>query len=285
MTMFRYDRATKWLIQHHGDKILWLGGVRAVESWRPLQAELVQPRQLPDGLLEVRQAGQPQADLFILEIATYPDQRVAAQVSDNLALVYLDRHVLPEVLVVVLHPKGNLRAPGGLDLRSRLGMTSWQMGWQVVDLWTLPAEALLATEDPGLMPWATVSHFDGPPDPVFRRCREVIEQKARPAEVGNLLAVCQVLAGLWYNDPALLAIFGGKEAMIESPVLQGLIAEKVAEQMHRAILETLEDRFGPVPTEVTTALHAITDADRLRALIRLVVRCPDMEAFRQQLGP
>jgi len=38
-----------------------------IEAWRPAQAELVQPRQLPDGLLEVRLQGEPQDDLFLLE--------------------------------------------------------------------------------------------------------------------------------------------------------------------------------------------------------------------------
>ena len=42
--MFEYDKSSKWLIQKHGNGILYLGGVRKVHSWRPLQAELVQPR-------------------------------------------------------------------------------------------------------------------------------------------------------------------------------------------------------------------------------------------------
>ena len=56
--MHDYDRSSKWLIQHPGVSILRLGGVTGVQSWRPLQAELVQPRQTPDGLLEVHLADQ-----------------------------------------------------------------------------------------------------------------------------------------------------------------------------------------------------------------------------------
>jgi hypothetical protein len=33
-----YDRSSKWLIQHHGDSLLRLGGLRDVRSWGPLQA-------------------------------------------------------------------------------------------------------------------------------------------------------------------------------------------------------------------------------------------------------
>jgi hypothetical protein len=55
--MQEYDKSSKWLIQHHGDSILRLAGVRDIVAWRPLQAELVQPRRLPDGLIEVRLLG------------------------------------------------------------------------------------------------------------------------------------------------------------------------------------------------------------------------------------
>ncbi len=48
-----YDKSSKWLIQHHGDSMLWLAEVKNIRAWRPAQAKLVQPRRLPDGLLEV----------------------------------------------------------------------------------------------------------------------------------------------------------------------------------------------------------------------------------------
>ena len=62
--MAEYDKSSKWLIQHHGDSILRLAQVRDIESWWALQAELVQPRQLPDGLLEARIRGQAEPHLF-----------------------------------------------------------------------------------------------------------------------------------------------------------------------------------------------------------------------------
>ncbi len=65
-----YDRSSKWLIQHHGDSILRLGGVGGVKSWRSLQTDLVQPRRLADGLLEVYFLDQTDPSPFIVEIAT-----------------------------------------------------------------------------------------------------------------------------------------------------------------------------------------------------------------------
>ncbi len=63
--MHEYDRSSKWLIQHHGDSILRLAGVRDIAEWRPLQAELVQPRRLPDGLIDVRCQGQAETVPFV----------------------------------------------------------------------------------------------------------------------------------------------------------------------------------------------------------------------------
>src|SRR5580704_12993585 len=103
-----YDRSSKWLIQHRGDAILRLGGVTDIQAWRPLPAELVQPRQLPDGLLEVLLVGEADPDLYIVEIATYPEERIQEQVLRDMLLVYLDRRVLPEVLTLVLCPRGNV---------------------------------------------------------------------------------------------------------------------------------------------------------------------------------
>ncbi len=86
-----YDKSSKWLIQHHGGSILRLAGVEKVAAWRPAQAEVVQPSQMPDGLLEVRLEGEAHDDLFLLEVATYLERRVEDQLTRDLMLVYLDR--------------------------------------------------------------------------------------------------------------------------------------------------------------------------------------------------
>lgn len=150
---FPCDRSSKWLIQHHGHVILRLGGLQGPFTWQPLQAEVVQPRQLPDGLLEVRIAGRPEACYFILEIESYPDRELAEQILRDLTLVYLNRGVLPEVLVLVLRPKGNVQAVERIEHQSPLQWTQWQARWRVVELWTLSAEECLAIDEVGVIPW------------------------------------------------------------------------------------------------------------------------------------
>jgi hypothetical protein len=282
--MQEYDKSSKWLIQHHGDSILRLAGIRDIDSWRPLQAELVQPRQLPDGLIEARLSGQDRPSLCVLEVATYPDARVIKQVTRDAALVFLDRDVLPEVLVLFLHPKGNVEAADSTTLNSPLGWTKWQASWKTVELWNLPAEVLLAVGDVGLIPWVPLAKFDGPPEPIFRQCRARIDEDAPANEKENLLAVTQVLAGLRYNDPNLFQLFGGRQAMIESPVLQELKAEWTRETTCNAIARVLAARFRVDAKSLEAELKSVDD-DHLGNLVELAATCPNLESFRMQLSP
>ena len=47
---------------------------------------------------------------FRPRIATYPDARLDEQVLRDMTLVYLDRRGHPDVITLILHPKGNLQA-------------------------------------------------------------------------------------------------------------------------------------------------------------------------------
>src|SRR5271156_819371 len=108
--MQEYDKCGKYMVQQHGNAILWMGGVRHVGVWKAVQAEPVQVRQLPDGLLEVTGPGLALPDIFILEIASYPDARVPSQAARDAAIIFLQRGIVPELIVLFLHEKGNVAA-------------------------------------------------------------------------------------------------------------------------------------------------------------------------------
>jgi predicted transposase YdaD len=275
-----YDRSSKWLIERRGNAILYLGGIRDIQSWRSLQADVVQPRRLPDGLLEVYLHGRQEPDLYLVEIATYPETRVATQVLDDMLLVLLNRRLVPEVLTLVLRPRGNLRVAGTQHLTSRQGWTSLQISWRVVELWTVPADELLAANDVGLIPWVPLTQFQGPPELILEECRRRIDQQAPANERANFLAVTQVLTQLRYNEPGLLSIFGGSRIMIESPLIQELMADKT----RKIILRILSDEFGSVPLDIQTALQGIQDEARLEDLAAWAARCRDLNAFRARLS-
>jgi hypothetical protein len=110
-------------------------------------------------------------------------------------------------------------------------------------------------------------------------CRDRIEQLAHPDDQATLLTMTQVLAQLRYSNRDLLALLGGKKTLIESP----LIDELVAETKQDMIVELLKDRFGEPPIELTTQLRAIQQDKKLTELHLLAAKCPDLEAFRARL--
>ena len=227
--MHENDKSSKWLIEHHGDSILRLEGVRGIEWWRSLQAELVQSRRLPDGVIEAKLRRKAKPARVLVEISTYPYRRRSKQVVEGTVLSYLDRGELPEALTLVLHPGGRKRVVVAADLASPYGWTRLHLEWKVVELWTIPAADLLAADDVGLIPWVPLAKIDGPPEPIFRECRARIDRDAPRGNRQNLLAVTQFLAHLNYNDPRLFQVLGGRKAMIESPVLRELIRRRRGE--------------------------------------------------------
>jgi hypothetical protein len=175
-----FDPSSKWMLERYGSSFLYLGGARSVVSCRTIAAEVVQPRKLPDGLLEARFADSAKARLVLMEVATYPDKRVVEQVRDDIRLVRQARGVLPEALVLCLAQRGRYRVPRQAEERSPLGWTSETLSWNVVELWTPSAEELLAAPSVGAVPWAPLARYDGPPEVLLRRCRDRIDRKAAP---------------------------------------------------------------------------------------------------------
>lgn len=290
-----YDRSSKWLIQHHGDALLHLAGIDAISRWAPLQAEVVQPLQLPDGCLEVQLVGADAPIYLVLELATYPERRVTEQLVRNALLVRLDRGKLPELIVFVLRPKGKVAVTGSFEEASHLNLTGLTLRWKVVELWNLSAEVLLERREPGLAPWATLAHYEGSPESLLKRCREIIDSEARPGERTNLLAVTQVLARLRYNDLDLLSILGGRRVMIESPLIQEIVEEAEARGEARgeirgevrgmagALITVLRTRFGSVPEELEAVLCGISDEKVLDSLLQHASQCRSLTSFRTRI--
>lgn len=277
------DRSAKWLLTHHGDAVLRLGGLTGFTAWTPLAAETVAPRRLPDGLLEVRFPGAPGPTLVLVEIETYPDSTADRQVLDDLMLIAVDRNTVPEVVSLVLKPKGQVAVTGASERVSARGGTRLGGSWPVVRLWELDADALLAAGDVGLVPWVPLTRSALSADELMKRCHERLAAVPDPRDRAGLMAVTQILAGLAFPDKRFLDLFGGAQAMIESPVLdevKELIRVRAARQVYaESIRAMLEARFGAVPAEQTAALDAVADETRMKALVRLAATCPDLGAF------
>ena len=117
------DRSGKWIFGHHGGSVLRLAGITGFTTCRAAQAEVVAPRRLPDGLLDVVFPGENTPTPFLIEIVTYADRRADDQVLDDILLVALDRRIVPEVISLVLYPRGQVQVQGRLQRASRRGLT------------------------------------------------------------------------------------------------------------------------------------------------------------------
>jgi hypothetical protein len=275
----RFDIGSKWLLHNQGKGALLVGGFMDVRRIEPMPGEIVQNRKYPDGLLRVYLNGERRPHHVLIEVATYPEERALQQALDDLTLSYQTLGHLPELLMLILRPKGRFRIVGRHEVRSKRGLSRLEAEWKPVELWTLPATDFLATGDVGVTPWVPLMDFDGPPESLLERCAEKIEREAHPKDRSDLLAVSQVLGGLKFPLPLLDEIFGGQEAMFESPVLQLFVAKR----FHEAILNLLKDRFDTVPRNVTKPLREIIDEKKLHQLIVLAAKCPNLEVFREAL--
>jgi hypothetical protein len=81
-----------------------------------------------------------------------------------------------------------------------------------------------------------------------------------------------------------MTILGGRQAMIDSPLIREIVTEQVAATMHRVIVDLLADRLGTVPPEVEAAVRTIQDDERLNRASRLAARAADFESFHRDLA-
>jgi predicted transposase YdaD len=309
-----YDRGSKWMLEHHPEAVLRLA-VGDVVSWRAGMSDLVAPRQLPDALYEVQVKGRKEPVYVVVEASTYPERRSVEQARTDAMMVLLSKGVLPEVVVFVLCPRGTYRTESSEQFSSPLGTTRLEINWRVINLWEVAAERLLELGDVGAIPWVPLAQTTEEPAALLKRCRERIDQQAPPDELANFLAVTWMLGSLRYNEQQLRTLFGGRNAVVETPFIQWLKAdpdfirdapalkalledEQFVRQSpagqalearaalagaRQAIKRVLAARFQALPADVEAKLDAVTDAKALDGLTDLAATCAELDAFRARL--
>lgn len=278
------DRSSKWLITHHGDAILKLAGYTDFTAWKHRPSEVVAPRRILDGLLEVRFPTVEQPSLVLIEIESYPSADADRQVLEDVALVMLEHNRIPEVVSLVLKQRGQQRVTGRIERASPRGTTAIGGRWPVVELWNLDADALLADGDIGLIPWVPLARSDRPAEEIVQGCVNRIDGVPNATERSALLTVTQILAGLAFPGQFFDKQFGGSKTVIESPVLDR--AYEMMRELTRqtTLVELLEVRFpGAVPESLIARIKETFGVDRLRALHQFAVTCPTVEAFAAEL--
>jgi hypothetical protein len=284
----RKDRSGNWIIEKHGDSLSRLANIGTFTDWKPASTVLSFPKRTPDGLLDVTFSDLPTPDPFLIEIESFPQADTAKQVRDDAAMVLLSRGVLPDILLIVLRPKGNQAVDAEQLVVSTHGWSELRLRIRVLRMWELAADQLLAANDVGLIPWVPLADYSAA-EALLQQCKERIEQQARPEEKENLLATTQVMAEKRYDDAKLLSILGGSPMSLEqvflaSPSVQFFMAKTARENTRKHIFRRLEKRFGSPPEDLAAHLRAIDDQQKLDALLDVAIECADLSAFRAAMN-
>jgi hypothetical protein len=71
--------------------------------------------------------------------------------------------------------------------------------------------------------------------------------------------------------------------LIETPLIQEIVAEARQEGRAQAILDCLTARFGAVTPTITTGLAQVKEREKLLRLTQHAVLCPSLRAFENSL--
>lgn len=294
-----FDRASRYLLRHNLPVLAWLLALSPEEfdfaQW--LDTRRIpwpgSPERTCDTVAHLRDLGSggvPWA--VVVEIATIPDPDITARLLVYMGQIMLDLRPtnLPGDRFCVGAVVVNLT--GKAD-------SSRDMHWQRAGLRTLiqipernlaglSARTFLDEVAAGKAPraalaWLPVMQGDNE-DGMITRWLELADKETDPgkrADLGSLVLVFAEVAGC--RDAWKEAL---KEwNMSESQVVKEWMREGEVKGEIKGRVETirtfLETKLGSMPADLATALRAITDVNRLNALVPLAVRAASFDQFRQ----
>jgi predicted transposase YdaD len=294
-----FDATTRDLLETHPESWMeylhlgWEGSVRVIN------ADLSTITAEADKVLRVDDS---EPWLVHIELQAGHDSWLARRLLRyNVLLNY--RHALPVFSVVVLlRPEADAS-----DLSGRLeqclpqGRDYLTFRYHVLRAWEQPAEAVLEG-GLGTLPMAPLA--DVAPDAlpiVLRRIGERFRHEATPSEAATLWAATTILMGLRFPREVVAQLLQGARDMIfgirgieESSVYQAILAqgkaaglaeglaEGKAEEAKHILLRQGQKRFGSPPPQVTTAILALTDLERIE---QLAERLLDVSSWDDLLAP
>jgi predicted transposase YdaD len=205
-----------------------------------------------------------------------------------------ERYGLPvHSVVILLRPRadrGDLT--GGLNYAARPGRGRLDFVFEVVRLWEVPVERLLAS-GLGTLPVAPLGQLpvDRTPDEtlpqVIARLVERIEAEATGEQGPILLTAAFVLMGMRVSRERAIELFQGVRKMRDSTTYQMILDEGRAEGLTKGRAEGLSmgrleearqlllrlgrKRLGQPDAEVEASVQAISELERLESLIERVI--------------
>lgn len=216
------------------------------------------------------------------------------------------RHDLPvRTLLVLLHRGADSRKLTGLYERGFSGEPfDAALHYRILRVWEVPAAAWLSG-GLGLVPLAPLGNVRNADLPaVVTQMKQRFDREA-PSQAKELWSAAYILMGLRYEQAMVQTLLRGVVDMKESVTYQAILEEGMAEgiakgiakgmakgmaegkakgeveEARKLLLLTGRERFGEPPTKIMALLDAVTDLDRLEALI---IRLLHVKTWEELLG-
>ena len=308
----RYDIAAKHAAQEFPNDMLHLIlGTDDFEIIEPLDIELpaVEVRRM-DSLTKIRLEGKPTLIHREYQLQDSYPVSIARRIAGYRGQCYQQTELPILSYVIYFRPPAGRRDPGGFFQNVDIPGQRFISEYEVIRLYELDGEPLLAARLPGLMPFLPLMQPPAGVDNVtwLQQCVATTRQlPLDTATIDNLLMSLGIFGNLAYDQETVCAIIS-EEDMRQSSIFQRLMEQPLEEARQKALqegiqegiqkgralgvretaidtlLEVLDARFHEQDVALYTPIfEAITDAQLLRQLHHTALRAPTFDDVMQTL--
>ncbi len=274
------DAGFKITARVSGRQLAQVAGVTC-DSWAPAVSEVQTTERLPDRVFQARRG----KHRFLVYMEAYTNWKSSARWSIlSKSGLLSERDRLPTMsLVYILRPRG-YRPQGGKFRLAVDDEPTQQVWFREICLWQQDPQPWW-DQAPGLMALSPLCRQQRPPHEVLAHAAQAIAvQTADSIQRADLLTTLAIFGKMAYPD-INVADFIGREQMKESKIIEEFQDEARVEKGREDTLEVLDARFGPrAVAEFRPLLGSVTDNQKLTRLLRLALRCSDLEQFRRGFG-
>lgn len=225
--------------------------------------------------------GQPLEEIIHFEFQSGAAAWKHADLMVYNSLLYAQHHVPAHTILVLLRPQAaHSKLTGSVGYAPRPEHGRMDFKYEIVRLWELPAEELMAS-DVGIAPLAMLGRLpegtsrEDALTSVAQRIVERLTKEAPPDRAKRLLTDALLLTGLRVRRELALKIFRGVRLMQESDTYLMILEEGEAKAARDFILLSGEEKFGAPPEPAMEQLNAVTDFERLKRMFRRIGSATD----------
>ena len=304
----RYDIAAKHAAQEFPKDMLHLIlGTADFEIMEHLDIELpaVEVRRM-DSLTKIRLEGKPTLIHREYQLQDSYPISIARRIAGYRGQCYQQTELPILSYVIYFRPPAGRRDPGGFFQNVNIPGQRFISEYEVIRLYELEGEPLLAARPPGLMPFLPLMQPPAGVDNVtwLQQCVETTRQlPLDTATIDNLLMSLGIFGNLAYDQETVCTIIS-EEDMRQSSIFQRLMEQPLEEARQKALqegiqkgralgvrenaldnlLEVLDARFHEQDVVLYTPIfEAITDVQLLRQLHHTALRVPTFDDVMQTL--